>query len=67
MEILNRLDIDEYMLLLRDAFIYNMSNTKEGREYLEEAYAYEQIEATRVDERLFNTPLFEIEEEGGEK
>ena len=40
------------MLLLRDAFIYNTRASKEGREYLEEAYAYEHIDANRIDEDL---------------
>lgn len=61
----NELEIDEYRLLLKEAFIHKMMQTKEGKEYLEEAYAYEHIEANRVDERLFDSHLFDIEEEGG--
>ena len=51
-DINNVIDIDEYMLLLRDSYIYNARSTKEGKEYLEEAYAYEHIDANKVDEDL---------------
>lgn len=33
-----RLDFIEYLRLRRDAFIYNLNQTKEGREYLDNAY-----------------------------
>ena len=34
-------------MLLRDAFIYKQSQTKEGREYLEECWILEQTEPDR--------------------
>lgn len=36
------LPIDVYLLYMRDAFIYNNSKTKEGREYLEKCWRLEQ-------------------------
>ena len=49
---LNMLDIEEldyfdYLQYRRDAFIYNMSQTEKGREYLDNAYRLEQIEPER--------------------
>lgn len=39
---LQRLDFDVFQLLLRDAFIYKLEQSKEGLEYLEMAYILEQ-------------------------
>lgn len=33
-----RLDFIEYLRLRRDAFIYDLNQTKDGREYLDNAY-----------------------------
>lgn len=41
------LDYDEFLLILRDAFIYNCEKTKEGRAYLENAYLLEQTKPDR--------------------
>lgn len=38
----------EYLLLRRDAFIYRISKTKEGIEYLKNAYLNEQTEPDRA-------------------
>lgn len=35
------LDCDEFRLILRDAFIYKMQQSKEGREFLEECKRFE--------------------------
>ncbi|MDE5859511.1 MAG: hypothetical protein K2H23_03875 [Oscillospiraceae bacterium] len=37
--------ITEYWLILRDAFIYRLSQTEKGREYLKNAYRLTQTEA----------------------
>ena len=42
------LDYDEYLLLLRDAFIFNMEKTEKGREYLENASI---VENTKIDRK----------------
>lgn len=42
-----RLDLIDYMILRRDAFIYSRSRTKEGIEALSEAWAREQTEPDR--------------------
>ncbi|MBO5023582.1 MAG: hypothetical protein J6D11_04675 [Clostridia bacterium] len=44
---IEELPIDVYYMLLRDAFIYKQSQTKEGREYLEECWILEQTEPDR--------------------
>ncbi|MGL5637570.1 MAG: hypothetical protein ACRCX8_01390 [Sarcina sp.] len=41
------LEIDEYKLLLRDAFIYNYNQSEKGREYLETAWILEQSKPDR--------------------
>lgn len=41
------LDIDDYMLLRRDAFIHLLSQTDEGNEYLENAWRLQQTEPDR--------------------
>ena len=38
---------DEFLLLLRDSFIYNCQQTEKGREYLENAYLLEQTKPDR--------------------
>lgn len=44
---LMELDCYTYRLLLKDAFIYAMSKTKEGQEYLETAWILEQTKPDR--------------------
>ena len=41
------LDIVAYLIYRRDAFIYKMSQTEKGREYLQNAYRLELIEPDR--------------------
>lgn len=41
------LDIFEYWEILHDAVVWNRSSTEEGREYLENAYYYQQTEPDR--------------------
>lgn len=41
----DNISILEYWLLLRDAFIYKLAQTKDGREYLNNAYRLTQTEA----------------------
>ncbi|MGL5766017.1 MAG: hypothetical protein ACRCX8_10295 [Sarcina sp.] len=41
------LEIDEYRILLRDAFIYNYNQSEKGREYLEMAWILEQDKPDR--------------------
>lgn len=41
------LDCYTYKVLLSDAYIYKMSQTKEGREYLQECYILQQTEPDR--------------------
>ncbi len=41
------LDIVAYLVYRRDAFIYKMSQTEKGREYLQNAYRLELIEPDR--------------------
>lgn len=40
----DELDIIDYLIYRRDAFIYNMSQTEKGQEYLDNAYRLEQCE-----------------------
>ena len=42
-----KLDIVQYLLYRRDAFIYKMSQTEKGREYLDNAYRLEQTAPDR--------------------
>ena len=42
-----RLDIVAYLVYRRDAFIYKMSQTEKGREYLQNAYRLELCEPDR--------------------
>lgn len=41
------LDIVAYLVYRRDAFIYKMSQTDKGREYLQNAYRLELVEPDR--------------------
>lgn len=41
------LDYIDYLLYRRDAFIYKMSQTEKGQEYLDNAYRLEQIKPDR--------------------
>lgn len=41
------LDYIDYLIYRRDAFIWRMSQTKEGTEYLDKAYRLEQTEPDR--------------------
>ena len=41
------LDFIEYLQYRRDAFIYNMSRTEKGQEYLDNAYRLEQTDPDR--------------------
>lgn len=41
------LDIFDYWQYRRDAFIYKMSQTEEGKEYLDNAWRLEQVEPDR--------------------
>ena len=45
------LDIVEYLFFLREAFIYNCSQTEEGREYLRNAKRLDQTEPDRQELR----------------
>lgn len=42
-----RLDIVAYLIYRRDAFIYKLSQTEKGREYLQNAYRLELCEPDR--------------------
>jgi len=44
---LGELDVFEYWLYLRDAVVYNYSQTKEGRDYLEQCWRLEQTAPDR--------------------
>lgn len=44
---INDLDMDIYLFYLREAYIHYMSLTKEGREYLEKCYIFEQTKPDR--------------------
>lgn len=39
---IKKLDIDDFLIYQRDAFIHRMSETEQGREYLENCYRIEQ-------------------------
>lgn len=41
------LDLDIYLFLVREAFIYNMSQTEKGREYLENCWRMTQTKPER--------------------
>ena len=40
--------VDDFLLLLRDAYIYRLSQTEEGREYLEKCWILEQKKPDRI-------------------
>lgn len=44
----SRLDYLQYLVWRRDAFIYKMSRTEAGREYLDNAWRMEQTEPDRA-------------------
>lgn len=44
---LDKLDVFEYWLLLRDAVVYNYTQSEEGREYLEKCWILEQTNPDR--------------------
>lgn len=41
------LDIYTFAVLLRDAFVYNLKQSQEGRDYLEECYLFKQTKPDR--------------------
>lgn len=41
------MDYIDYLQYRRDAFIYNMSQTEKGQEYLDNAYRLEQVDPDR--------------------
>ena len=41
------LDLDVYLFYMREAFIYKMNQTKEGREYLENCWRMQQSKPDR--------------------
>ena len=41
------MELDVYLFYMREAFIYNMNQTKEGREYLENCWRMEQTKPER--------------------
>lgn len=43
----DELDYIDYLIYRRDAFIWRMSQSKEGTEYLDKAYRLEQTEPDR--------------------
>ena len=43
----DQLDYIDYLQYRRDAFIYNMSQTEKGQEYLDNAYRLEQTKPDR--------------------
>lgn len=45
---IEQLPIDVYMGLQRDAYIYNLNQTKKGREYLENCWIMEQTKPDRA-------------------
>lgn len=45
----------DYLLLLRDAVIYTLSQSKKGREYLEECWILEQTDIDRASMRKFRS------------
>lgn len=45
---IEELPIDVYLGLQRDAFIYNLNQTEQGREYLENCWIMEQTQPDRV-------------------
>ncbi len=42
------MDIDEYLFYVREAFIYNMNQTEEGRDYLEKCWLLTQTKPERA-------------------
>lgn len=47
----DQLDYIDYLQYRRDAFIYRMSQTEKGQEYLDNAYRLEQIKPDREELR----------------
>ena len=45
---IDRLPFDQFLLLRRDAFIYNCNQTEAGQEYLRNAYRMEQTKPDRI-------------------
>ena len=41
------LDLDLYLFFMREAFVYEMNQTKDGREYLEKCWIISQTEPDR--------------------
>lgn len=50
---LQNLDIYDYLLFQRDAFIFNLSQTDAGREYLETAWTLEQTKPDKAKLRKY--------------
>lgn len=48
------LEYTAYLQYLRDAFIYQMNQTEEGRKYLDDAWLLEQTEPDREASRAFS-------------
>ena len=44
---IQEMDLDVYLFYMREAFIYNMNQTKDGREYLENCWRMEQTQPER--------------------
>lgn len=44
---LEQLPVDEFRLLLRDAYVYQLDKTEKGREYLNKCWVLEQTEPDR--------------------
>lgn len=44
---IQELDLDIYLFYMREAFIFNMNQTKEGRKYLENCWRMEQTKPER--------------------
>lgn len=45
---INEMDIDEYLFYVREAFIYTMNQTEEGRDYLEKCWLLTQTKPERA-------------------
>lgn len=45
---IGEMEMDEYLYYFRDAFIHSMNQTKEGREYLENAFYFKQEKPDRA-------------------
>lgn len=44
---IQKLDIEDYLFLMREAYIYELSQTEQGREYLENCWRIEQTAPDR--------------------